>query len=44
MSLGTDTDHLEMNNGDITTGCTELSTWEPYLPKTEETLKMYVPG
>ena len=44
MSLGTDTNHLEMNNGDIITGCTELCTWEPYLPKTEETLKIYVTG
>jgi len=51
MSLGTDTNHLELDNGDIITGCTEytylgsnLGTWDPYLPKTEETLDIYATG
>jgi hypothetical protein len=44
MSLGTDTNYLEEDNGDIITGCTEYNYLDPYVPKTEETPKIYAIG
>jgi hypothetical protein len=41
MSLGIDKNNLELDNGDIITGLPNLGTWDPYLLKTEKTLKKY---
>jgi hypothetical protein len=43
MPLDTDTNHLEMDNGGIITGCTEFRTWDLYLSRMEKTLNIYIP-
>jgi hypothetical protein len=37
--LGIDTNHLEMDNGNIITSCTEFMYLGPYLPKMERDTK-----
>jgi hypothetical protein len=44
ISLGTVTNHLEMDNGDITTGCTEFSYLETIFTKDGRDTKIYVTG
>ena len=44
MSLGTDTNHLEVDNGDIITGYAEFVYLGTIFTKTEETLKIYATG
>lgn len=44
MFLGSDTNHLEMDNGGIITDRTEFRYLRIILPNTEETLKIYVTG
>jgi hypothetical protein len=44
MSLGTDANHLELENGEVITGLLSLGTLDPYLPKKEETPKYSAQG
>ena len=44
MSLRNDTNHQEMDNGDIITGCTKFRYLETIFTKDEKTINLYVTG